>query len=411
MVVFDAEVFAGGTLVAEVPEAWRARLHELNTQYMRTAEDGSAWVSAYLPVNAMAHAVGLKLGAFTLVAPAFAALGLLGTWGAARRLFPEHRAAPTVAALLYLSSSQVWLTAMTPYAMSGHLALNMVWLWLALGTGRARLMAAGLTSSLAVGLHQLLFHPMFGLPFLALLAWRGRWRPALFHACVLGAAMVFWTIYPSLVLTEGATDGRDDGVIGILVHFWEVLADPKPYAFGAMAGNALRFIVWQNLAFLPLVAAAGALAWRTRDERLLALWAAFLLTPAVMAVLIPEEFHGWGYRYMHGAIGAGCLLGAAGFAALRQVGRPAVGFLAAGTAVAVLVQLPFLTIQTARHMAPYAAADRALSDRTEPVIEVSKSEELPDADFVFNGPGLEAPVRVRAGDRDRLTNQKGDTHD
>lgn len=394
MVVFDAEVFASGQFTADVPPEWRGRLGELNVTYMRIADDQSAWISSYLPVNAAAHAIGLKLGIFALIAPLFTALGLWATWGVARRVFPDEPYLPVVAVLLYLTSSQVWLTAMTPYAMNGHLGLNMAWLWLAMGTGAKRDAAAGAVSFLAVGLHQLLFHPMFCVPFLLLMAWQGRWRGAAFHASVLLVAAIFWTVYPSLILTEGVTLGRDDGLSGIIAHGLEILFEVKPHTVGAMSGNVLRFFVWQNFAILPLLGAALVVARKAREPMILALWGALLLTPIVMTLLIPEEHHGWGYRYMHGQIGVVCLLGAAGFRALATNGQVVRGLLATGAAIAVALQFPFLTIQTARFVTPFAAASDALDATHAPIVYVEAATEPLGGDLVYNGPRLEAPIRL-----------------
>lgn len=394
MVLFDAEVFARGDLVAAVPTAWQGRLDELHTTYMRVAHDGSAWISSYLPVNAAAHAIGLRLGVFGAVAPAFAALGLVSTWGAARRLFPGQPRLPVVATVLYLTSSQVWITAMTPYAMSGHLALNMTWLWLALGPGVRRQAGAAIVSVLAVGLHQLLFHPLFCLPFLAAMAVTGRLRAAITHAAVLVAAMLAWTIYPSLIMAEGATDGRADGIVGLLVHAVEIFWPLKSHALGSMAGNILRFFVWQNLALLPLLGAAYWVARSSKSPMLAALWGTLILTPVVAALLIPEEHHGWGYRYMHGQIGTACLLGAAGFRALDKASIAARGFVAAGVAVALAIQLPFLAVQTARFVAPFAEASAALDRTPGPTVRVEPDETGLAIDLVYNGSALTPPVRL-----------------
>ena len=70
-----------------------------------------------------------------------------------------------VAAVLLATSSQFLLTAMTPYSMTAHLALNLAWLWLFLRGGVVGHSLAIAVGALACGLHQLVFHPLFVAPF------------------------------------------------------------------------------------------------------------------------------------------------------------------------------------------------------------------------------------------------------
>jgi hypothetical protein len=58
---------------------------------------------------------------------------------------PERADAVTVTMLMALTSAQLLVTGMTPYAMTGHFALNMLWLALVLRGDRLGHMAAGLT--------------------------------------------------------------------------------------------------------------------------------------------------------------------------------------------------------------------------------------------------------------------------
>jgi hypothetical protein len=132
-------------------------------------------VSAYLPVNAAFHAAGALVGAADLVAPLLVAIGAVALWRIAVRLWPEERQVQLVVLLLYAGSSQVLIAGMTRYAMSAHLALNLVWLRCICAAG-GRHGGALAVGFLASGLHQLLFHPLFAVPFVLLLGQRRRWR-------------------------------------------------------------------------------------------------------------------------------------------------------------------------------------------------------------------------------------------
>ncbi len=57
-------------------------------------------------------------------------VGLLALAAIGRQLWPDSPGSQVVALLCYLCSSQVVITGMTAYAVSAHLALNLVWLLL-----------------------------------------------------------------------------------------------------------------------------------------------------------------------------------------------------------------------------------------------------------------------------------------
>jgi membrane associated rhomboid family serine protease len=59
-----------------------------------------------------------------------AALAVVAIFGVARRLWPARLDAALLSALLVATSLQVLVTSMTSYAMTAHLTLNLIWLWL-----------------------------------------------------------------------------------------------------------------------------------------------------------------------------------------------------------------------------------------------------------------------------------------
>lgn len=130
MASFDAAVFAGGHLVARLPALWGDHATVLNDSFMYPAEQRSAWISSYLPLNAAMRALLGTLATPALAGPLMTALGALALWGCVRRIWPQDTEAATVALVLYAGSAQVLVTGMTSYAMPAHLALNLCWLWL-----------------------------------------------------------------------------------------------------------------------------------------------------------------------------------------------------------------------------------------------------------------------------------------
>src|SRR3546814_3363321 len=102
--------------------------------------------------------------------------------------------------LLGLSSAQLWVTAMTPYAMTGHFALNMVWLALVLRGGAVGHLGAGVVALAAAGLHQWHFPPIFIAPFILWMLLGRRWRVAIFHMLVLAVVVIVWAkLWPAFL--------------------------------------------------------------------------------------------------------------------------------------------------------------------------------------------------------------------
>ncbi len=329
MAIFDARTFAAGHWIGVIPDKWLGFRPALNTIFMQSGLAGSAWASDYRPVNSALHALGELLGNAHIVGPLFGALGLWATWRCARLLWPDHAGseAVTVSVVTLLLSAQFLLNAMTAYAMAPLLALNMLWLllvWRDDKPGHAGALAIGF---FATGLHQILYHPLFAFPVAAVFLIQRRWGLAAIYALAYPAFILFWEAFSGLradwagMLPVATGGGPAGGLAGALLDQISGLAASFGWtSFSIQAANLVRLLSWQHLAFLPLLIAGGLRAWRTRDTRLLTLVAIIVLTIAIKLVLRPYQGHGWGYRYLHGALGAMCLLCGAGWIELRTRG-------------------------------------------------------------------------------------------
>ncbi len=265
------------------------------------------WVSGYMPVNAALQAL---LG--PLANPLLAGFSVLLAADLARRLLPGHKSAPLVCALLMASSSQLLLNAMTPYAMSAHVAVNLAWLWLFLRREWLAHAAAAVLAMLAIGLHQVVFFPLFALPFLFEAFLERRRGAALVQAAAIGAAFLFWSSYDKVLVwwfdaTPIAAAGGASGTALLFERALGLAADFGPGSIGVMALNLLRWLLWQNLLAVPLMLAVAVPLVKTRGVWR-AMLAGMLLTVAVMTVVLAFSGHGWGYRYLHGFLGSLCLL-------------------------------------------------------------------------------------------------------
>ncbi len=405
---FDALIFRSGRIVAPLAEEWRRYADALAWQsFMQPVADHAALVSAYLPVNAGLRAL---IGGWTderLTSPLLAALAILSAYGVGRRLWPDRRDAAFVAAVLVLTSSQVLVTAMTPYAMTAHLAFNLLWLWLFLHDTRLSHAGAILIGFLASGLHQLVFHPLFAAPFVFSLYRQKRIGLALIYALSYASIALFWISYWKIGLAlqnlaaPGAAPGA--GAIAGTRFFFErvasLLIDYEWQSIPLMLKNSLRFIVWQNPVLPPL----AALSWRAlaQDRRYAReLLAGVLLTFALMCLLMPYQGHCWGYRYLHGLIGNLALLAGFGWIAATsgvtaRAGAAMRTALLLSSAFSLLILLP-AHLEGARALTePYARANTALRLAKSDIVLIDKTGMRYGSDFARNDPFMrERPIRL-----------------
>src|ERR1700733_5369488 len=107
-------------------------------------------------------------------------------------------------------------------------------------------------------------------------------------------------------LFSGPNSVAAQGGIDFITRLTTTLAHSDSARWQETGANLLRFFAWQHLLLLPLLAAGIALAWRQRLAGALAV--SLLLPVCVMALIMPWQGHGFGYRYVHGVIGVAILL-------------------------------------------------------------------------------------------------------
>ena len=400
MANFDGSILSHGQLMAPVAAPWRAFLAALQPTFVTLAPGDVAWSSQYLPVNAGLRALGELVGAPSLVSPLLAAVSVVAIFGVARRLWPARPDLALAAAVLLATSSQFLVTAMTPYAMTAHLAFNLVWLWLFLRGGRLGHIGAILVGFLATGLHQFVFHPLFAAPFIAELLFARRWRLALTYIAAYGFICAFWIGYwrfafavlgppgaavgPAAMGTAAATD-----LAGRITALWKTV---DTAALRTMDANLIRFVSWQSLLTAPLAVLGVVAAVRTGGV-VRALLLGLVLTVIAMFVLIPHQGHGWGYRYLHGLLGSACLLAAFAWGRLTDplsaaARRWAGASFAVLAGVSVLALFPLRAVQAHAFVHPYARAWAAIAHAPSAVVVVDPAGAWYASDLVRNDPYL-----------------------
>lgn len=393
--VADGKIIASGAPMARIPVEWREYGLAMQPIFARLLHEYGLLGSAYLPVNA---AILALLG--PLSGPLLAALSVLLAADLARRLLPEHKSAPLICALLMASSSQLLLTAMTPYAMTAHLAANLAWLWLFLRKEPLAHLGAALVAMLAIGLHQVVFFPLFAAPFLFEAFLARRRVAALAQALAIGAAVLFWGSWGSILLwwfdvtSAQAPGGGGTGQLVALAL--SLLKDFGPASIGVMGLNMVRWMLWQNWLAVPLVLAVAVPVLRVGG-----VWRGLLggiaLTIGAVTVLLAFQGHGWGYRYLHGLTGNLCLLATYAWFRLQDghADRRPMQALFAVTLVLSLAMVPFRSWQAERFSAAFRNADAALSRIDADVVLINAPHHMYAIDLVRNDPFLtNRPLRM-----------------
>ena len=230
-----------------------------------------------------------------------AALTLVTIFGVARRLWPTRLDAALISALLVATSSQVLVTSMTSYAMTAHLALNLIWLWVFLRNDKIGHGAAIAVGFLAAGLHQLT--PA---------------GPNLFVSYAI--ICLFWISYWQIMLERQGFSRQassDAGPVYFIARAAFIFTSFHWTGLDLMLKNALRFVDWQNPIILPFALLAYRPV-RNGDGIARELSTGLALTLCRHVHLAAYQGHGCGYRYLHGLIGSLSLLARYGWIALPE---------------------------------------------------------------------------------------------
>lgn len=393
MTRLQAQVFAEGRLTGQVPVEWQWLGRALFHSFADYDEATGQVASNYRPGMAFLYTIFDLFGLGDLVSAFMLAGSVLLAASLARRIWPDTPEAPIVAALLVATSQQAMAMALTSYAMPAHLFLNLLWLRLFVADTRLGHVLAALVGVFTASLHQVHVHAFFAAPFFLMLV--RPWRPwlLLFYGLVYlagHAAVAGWDHWAfGSVSADAGADFADrvDGLARL----------PDGQALATVTALVARFFAWQNLALLPLLFIAFRVG---RMPRLLILSAvSILLSLAPYPLLMPDQGHGWGYRYLHGLIANFALLGTAGWVALRQLPqveqrrwRQAV---LVSSMLTLLVMFPLRGYQIHRVVAPFHAASDLIASADADVVVVETNGVFYGWDLIRNDPFLRnRPVQV-----------------
>lgn len=412
MAEFGAMVYSAGRLYFEVPELWQGHLRALNTMFSAVLPGEVGWNSGYLPVNSALRALAAKLGDPEITGPVMVCIALASLWSVARRLWPEDPRVVLFVTMMFLGSGQIVFTAMTAFAMTAHLAFNLLWLALFLrGDGKGTVAALGV-GFLATGLHQAVFHPLFVAPFLWLLMQRREWRRLAVFCLGYAVILSFWFAWPRLaVLYSGialpevaSASAVSASAVAVAVGGWQsyIASIPPLQLFlqpietlSTMADNLLRAFTWNHFLLVPLIGLALRLFWRT-DPMVRALAVGLMLPILLATLVIPWQGHGWGYRYIHQVLGNAILLAGFAFAWLLAQGFVSARGLGLAAALGIGLVMPVQAWLVRDMLGRFSEVDRAISAIDADIAVIDDPATPFGSDFVFNRPDLSnRPLRVQ----------------
>jgi len=372
MVLFDMAVYDKGLLAMPLAPFWRPFAGALVPDFLLNERMPTGLVSGYLPVNAMMRLTFSKLADPVWFNPLLALIGGVAVLDIARRIFGATDRACWAVLLLYVLSAQMLVNAMTAFSVTAHMALNLIWLAAFLRGGKAGHALAIATGFLAVGLHQLVFHPVFVAPFLLWRLREGQWRLVLVYAVAYVAIGLWWAYYPMLPAVQAASTAGvgethrnflTERVLPLLLH-------RTPGTVGLMVLNLMRFAAWQNLALLPLLVAAVPVALH-KGGLPAALLLGILLWLVIITLMLPYQGLGWGFRYLSPYLGSFALLGGFGYRELAQrLGARADGVVISLSAVTAVAAIPVLIATTHRFAEPYLALEHLVAQQRTPFVVI-----------------------------------------
>ncbi len=397
MTQMQAEIFRNGHLSGIVPEEWRAYGGAMYHSFAAYDPLTGRVASDYRPGMAALYALFDLAGSGVYTAAILNGLAILLTAAVALKLWPGRRDIALLAAFLVFSSQQALATAMTSYAMSAHLCFNLLWLYLFLRNDWWGHIGAVLVAAATTALHQIHVHLFFAAPFFFILL--RPFRPGLlvFYGIGYAASLLlvyswdWWSINQHLTGTETAARNLLERVI-------RIIRIPSLNEALTIAANLVRFVAWQNLILLPLIAACGPALVKDKWLRLLAAATIMSLLPYIF--LMPDQGHGWGYRYLHGLIGPVALIGAYGGTRLLAAAKDSrsIVFLGMVAIASIFVMLPLRAWQIHGEVTPFARATAFAKAQQADVVIVDSERIFIGGDIVRNSAiAPSRPIQMRLG--------------
>ena len=406
LILLQARAFAAGRLTAQFPPqliTWLVPPPYIDHWVYASAQTGEV-LSVYWPGFALLLAPFALLGVPWACNAALASGALLLIGRLAGRLTGAPQAAGW-AMLLTLASPAFSGMALGYFSMGAHLFFNLLFVWLLL---ERRLVLAGVAGSFALLLHNPWPHFLFALPWIGWIAWHDG-RHALLRliagyaplTLVIGGG--WWLLMRKVQGPLWFAPQGDDAVFYWQLQLTRVFTFPDASTLAKRAAELVKLWLW-TVPGLPALMAAGW--WLTRRQaplRLLGLSFAAMLGGYLFVWF--DQGYGWGVRYLHPALAALPLLGAA---AIVMVQNEALRRYAAGAAfLSLALATPFRWAQIESFMGEQLARRPPFEKDLRQIVFVTPDYPHYTQDLVKNDPFLRSPVifmlsRGRAADEKLL---------
>lgn len=404
----QAKIISGGHLLAPIADFWDPLAKALQPIFMRYDPANQLWAPVYRPGGAMITAVFDQLGLGSYTAGILAAGCIPLIYALTKKIFPDVAGLPAASALLLATTPQFLLTAMTPYAMTGHLLFNLLWLYFFLRDDRFGYIAAALAGFIAAGLHQVYVHFLFIFPFMLVLLRQRRWNLIIGYAVWYAFVFSFWISCFNIATWMQADANQNIAAntagAGLLeTDFFARQVLPlislNYVNLIYLIINLIRFLAWQNPATVLLALIA---IWHMRDapQTLRLLGWSMLLNIVAHLILMPSQGHGWGYRYLHVHLGTMVLFAAFGWQfAMKHFNTIDKVLLKQLVTVMIIMGAAGLGLRMAQieqFVRPFAASSTFIEQLDRDLVFVDNKDVWFGVDLVRNDPYLRNRPKVLA---------------
>jgi len=415
LILMQAKAFAAGHLTAQYPTdllTWVVPW-PYEGLWLYADEHSGRVVSVYWPGFALVLAPFALVGAPWICNPLLASGSLLLIGRLAGRVTGAPQA-PGWAMVLTLASPTFTGMALGYFSMTAHLFFNLLFVFLLI---ERRLVLAGVVGSFAAVLNNPVPHALFAVPWIAWLAWRDG-RRALFKLAAgyapiglvvgLGWWLLMRDVQGHLRFEPYARDGGLGGSFGNFLFYWQlqinrVFREPSLAILAKRTAELVKLWLWTVPGLLALAAMGWWLIRREMHARLLGL--SFLCTWIGYFTVWFDQGYGWGARYLHPALAALPVLGAAALVTLQSESLRR--YAAAAALTSLVVATPFRWMQVESFMSEHLSRRPPVDPGAREIVFVRLSFPYYTQDFIQNDPFLRDPVifllsRGRAADEELL---------
>jgi hypothetical protein len=282
-------LFSKGRLFGQLPQSLISERASVLNHFL-ISNDSGRWYSPYLPVYSgmLSFFTVVDVGLGPLV---FHLLTLLGLWRLLTTVCKFDTKAARITLLLVSTSPQLFVTPLTLYSSVGHLCVNTWWLVCLKSHSKLHIVACAVIGSLALGLHQPHVHLLFASPFLMCLLIDKYYTK-------FALLIVAYAVAAVLGLNYWGDIGKDVSSIG--VNFFDL---PSGRTLGIQLIYCWYLCSWLALPCIPLFFWAVRHVFRKPKLDFITQCIFCSLVHAGFYIFfVPDQGHGWGYRYMYPAL-------------------------------------------------------------------------------------------------------------